>query len=68
MNEDMKVAPHVVEAMLNHRLKGVAGAYNRAEYLDERGDALEAWSAWLLALVNPQTADVVTLRKVAAHG
>ncbi len=68
MNEDMKVAPHVVEAMLNHRLKGVAGAYNRAEYLDERGDALEAWSAWLLALVNPPTADVVTLRKVAAHG
>ena len=26
------------------------GIYNRAEYLDERHQALEAWSAWLLAL------------------
>ena len=62
LNEDMKVPPHVVEVMLNHRLKGVAGAYNRAEYLDERRQALEAWSAWLLALVEARPAEVVPLR------
>jgi hypothetical protein len=58
----------VVEKLLNHRLKGVAAAYNHATYDEERRAALEGWSAWLLALVNPQTADVVTLRKVAPHG
>ena len=46
------VAPYVVEKMLNHTLGGVMGIYNRAEYLDERRQALEAWLAWLLALVD----------------
>ena len=30
------VAPHVVERLLNHTLKGVAAAYNHATYDDER--------------------------------
>ena len=56
------VAPHVVERLLNHRLKGVAAAYNHATYDDERREALEKWRAWLLALVDERPADVVPLR------
>lgn len=62
-NNDMGVAPYVVEKMLNHTLGGVMGTYNRAEYLSERRDALEAWSTWLLAFVDARPADVVPLRR-----
>ena len=43
----LSVSPHVIEAVLNHRsgvLGGVAGTYNRFEFLDERRYALELWS------------------------
>jgi hypothetical protein len=47
MNE-MGVAPHVVEAIVNHvsgvAKAGVAGVYNRALYLAERRAALETWA------------------------
>lgn len=62
---DMGVLPHIVEKALNHTLPGVQAVYNRAEYLEERRDALERWSAWLLALVDAPTAEVVPLRAVA---
>ena len=62
------VAPHVVERLLNHRLKGVAAAYNHADYDDERREALEDWSAWLLDLADARPAEVVPLRKAVAHG
>ncbi len=57
------VAPHVVEKLLNHRLKGVAGAYNHATYDDERRVALEGWSRCLVDLVDVRPADVVSLRR-----
>lgn len=72
---DMGVAPHIVETMLNHSLGGVLATYNRAEYLTERQQALEAWAIALLALVDPEAADggenrhvaeVVPLRPTAA--
>jgi integrase len=56
MAEELKIAPHVVDKILNHTagtISGVARVYNRAEYLDERKAALEAWSGWLEALVQP---------------
>ncbi len=37
------VAPHVIEAMLNHALPGVAGVYNRARYEQQ---VREAWQMW----------------------
>lgn len=56
-------APYIVEKMLNHTLGGVMGIYNRAEYLDERREALDQWSEWLVALVETRpTAEVVRLR------
>lgn len=42
--------PHVVERVLNHvsgSFGGVAGVYNRFQYLDEMRDALERWERWL---------------------
>jgi integrase len=64
-NNDMGVAPHVVERLLNHRPKGVAGTYDRADRDTERRQALEAWSRWLKGLVEKQPADVVSLRQVS---
>lgn len=70
MNESpprgLGVAPHIVEAIVNHvsgdksGKKGVAGVYNRATYLEEKTDALERWAAHLLAIVEP---NVIQLRR-----
>lgn len=69
MAEDLRIAPHIVEATLNHvsgSKAGIAGVYNRAEHLDERRDALEAWSRHLLTLVGErETGNVVELRGAA---
>jgi len=46
---DMGVAPHIVERMLNHTLPSLMAIYNRATYDAERREALEAWSEWLTA-------------------
>lgn len=46
------VAPHVVEKVLNHvsgTFGGVAGVYNRFQYLDEMRQALEAWESGLVS-------------------
>ena len=63
----MGAAPHVVEKLLNHTLPGVMGIYNRAEYLAERQQALEAWSQWLAGLVGTRPADVVPLRQASSQ-
>ena len=48
MNDELEIAPHVVEAVINHisgaAKKGVAGTYNRAQYLGARTLALQAWA------------------------
>ncbi len=51
---DLGVAPHVVEAVLNHvsgHRAGVAGIYNRAAYREEKRTALALWAAHVAALV-----------------
>jgi integrase len=68
MAEDLKIAPHIVDKILNHAsgtIRGVAAIYNRAQYLDERRAALEAWSSWVVALTNPnkKKTNVVGLRR-----
>jgi integrase len=48
------IAPHVVEAVLNHRsgtIKGVAAVYNRYSYAPEKRAALEAWARRLETIV-----------------
>lgn len=47
------VAPHVIERILNHvsgTFAGVAGVYNRFQYVDEMRAALTAWEAHLADL------------------
>lgn len=36
--------PDVIEKALNHKLRGVRGIYNRAEYAGPRRDMLQAWA------------------------
>jgi integrase len=55
MAEHLKIAPHVIEAVLNHQSgtkAGVAGVYNRATYAGEVRDALERWAGWVTELVS----------------
>jgi hypothetical protein len=53
------IAPHIVEACLNHvsgHKVGVAGVYNKAEYLPEKRVALERWASHVEALVKGRRA------------
>ncbi len=53
----MGVPPHVVEAVVNYVTRqakaGVAGIYNKAQYLEERKAALDNWAAVLDGIVHP---------------
>jgi integrase len=44
---DPLVSGEIVERVLNHRIRGVAGTYNHNEYLTEKRRALELWAAHL---------------------
>lgn len=49
------VAPHLVEAILNHQsgpVTGVAGVYNRHQYEAEKSQALQLWAGFLDELVS----------------
>jgi integrase len=50
MNE-LGTEPHIVEAVLGHTVKGVAGVYNRAKYEAAKRAALDAWGVHVMALV-----------------
>jgi integrase len=44
------VAPHIIEAVLNHKtgiVSGVSAVYNRHAYSDEKRDALQRWSNYV---------------------
>lgn len=59
------VAPHIVEAVLNHvsgHKAGVAGVYNRATYEKEKRTALAAWAEHVLAAVEGRASTVVPMR------
>ena len=50
----LRIAPHVIEAVLNHRsgqVSGVARVYNRFTYADESAAAMAQWGAKVAALV-----------------
>ena len=60
------IAPHIVEAALNHissARAGVAGTHNRAMHADENKAALERWAAHAQNLMFDKraTAHVVSL-------
>lgn len=55
MNERLGIAPHVVEACVNHisggAKAGVAGVYNKALYLRERREAMNAWATYVATIL-----------------
>ena len=43
----LKVPPHIIEAVLNHKsgiVSGVASIYNRHAYVNEKREALQTWA------------------------
>lgn len=50
----LRVPPHVAERVLAHVPGGIQRVYDRHEYRDEKRQALDAWAAYVDALVNPK--------------
>ena len=58
----------VVERLLNHisgSFRGVAGIYNKHQFMDERRHAMEAWGSFIERLM-ADTSNVVTLARAAS--
>ncbi len=67
MNEALNIEPHVIEAVVNHQSgtakAGVAGIYNRAQYIKQRRVALESWAKHVMGIVSGAAeSNVVSLR------
>lgn len=61
---DIGIAPHIIEAVLNHvsgSRAGVAGIYNRAQYTDEKRVALERWASHVEALVSGKAGKLLSM-------
>jgi integrase len=61
MHDRLSIAPHIVEAILNHigHKAGVAGTYNRAGYEDAKRVALHKWADHLETVVSGKPSVVV---------
>jgi integrase len=62
---ELGIAPHVVEAVLNHKsgtIKGVGATYNRYSYDSEKRMTLGLWADHVLAAVEGRARQVVPLR------
>jgi integrase len=61
----LKIAPHVVDKILNHSagaIRGTAAVYNRFRYLEDRQAALEALGRYVASLAEP-AGNVVPLQR-----
>jgi len=63
MNEIPEIEPYVVEKILDHKMQGVMAVYNKAEYLEQRKDAMEIWSERVKQIISGEK--VVQLKKKA---
>lgn len=65
MNETLGVLPFVVEGVLGHTVRGIAGVYNKSSYLEQRRAALERWSDYVATVVTGKrpTGSIVKLRR-----
>jgi integrase len=60
----LRLPPHVVEAVLNHKSgtrRGVASVYNRHDHLEEKREALAAWGGAVAAIIQGQPDTVVEI-------
>lgn len=66
MADWLAIGPHIIEAILNHQSgskRGVAGTYNRAQYLTEKKQALERWGDYVMALIEGRDVNVVPMQR-----
>jgi integrase len=62
----MRVQPHIIEAVLNHKtgiVSGVAATYNRHAYFDEKLEALKLWANRVEEMTSPKASE---LRQLAS--
>jgi integrase len=67
---EIGIAPHIVEAVLNHVSgvkAGVAGTYNRAAYAPEKKEALECWAKHVVGLTTLPLPNVVKMCERASN-
>lgn len=55
----------VVEQLLGHTIKGVAGIYNRSKYISQKQDALDRWVGYLNGLVGEENTVKVIKKRSA---
>ncbi|QNN47044.1 integrase arm-type DNA-binding domain-containing protein [Thermomonas brevis] len=63
LNEMGRWNPDAIEAALTHKMPGVRGIYNQAQYLDERKRMMQAWADYLDVL--RAGANVVPIKRSA---
>lgn len=69
LHDQLGIAPHIVESLLGHvsgHRSGVAGTYNKAQYLAERRRVLDAWADHVAGVVKGRAGkskNVVALRR-----
>jgi integrase len=70
LHERLHVPPHIVERLLAHvgHQRGIAGTYNRAEYLSEKRRALEKWADWVLTAAGETTGEAAEAKVVQLRG
>jgi integrase len=61
----LKVTEEAREAVLAHARPGIKGVYDVYDYLDEKREALELWSARLREIVEPRPDNVIKLYATA---
>jgi integrase len=70
MHDELGIAPHIVEAVLNHvsgHRAGVAGTYNRALYSKEKAVALASWAEHVTAIVKDRRSKVIAISNRTAR-
>ena len=63
-HDELGIAPHIVEACLNHvggHRAGVAGTYNRATYAKEKAIALTRWAEHLAAIIEGTGSKIIAM-------
>jgi integrase len=63
--EVLKIAPHVTDKILNHKsgaINGIQAVYQKAQFLEERETALNAWGNYVESLMNKKPTNVVPIK------
>lgn len=60
--EKLNVQPHIAEKCLNHSLGAINAVYNKNTYIDERREALERWTEFVMLQVKP-VANVISIQR-----